>query len=472
MPPKWGELNPQTLARVIEGRLAGESGEVLIQGISTDSRSIRAGQIFWALSGERFDGHDFVLEALSKGACGAVVENAFMAAGPPPKGAFIIGVKDTLWALGQLAQWWRKEFSRLKLAAITGSSGKTTTKELTASVLGLRHHTLKTQGNFNNLIGLPLTMLDLEDRHSRAVVEIGMNRPGEIARLTEISNPDVGAITNVGKVHLEGVGDLEGVARAKLEIAHAMRQEVPLILNGDDTFLMERAAPIRRTKFSFGLGKGNWVRAEAIEDHGLKGICFKLCVDQRRADVRLKVPGIHNVYNALAASALCLILGEELRTISEGLSRFQGLKGRFQVANLRGGVTVVDDTYNSNPLSLKRALDNVKKLGFKAEKTIVVLGDMLELGNYTHQAHIEAGNWVGQMRPKLSIFIGEFATHMKDGALEEGLGEERIMVLPGHHEILNTLMEQMEEGDLIFLKASRGVGLDQVVAMLKEKVGQ
>jgi len=401
-----------------------------------------------------------------------VVEKEYLEKAPVSEGTFLIGVRDTLRALGRLARWWRKEFKDLKLAAITGSAGKTTTKEFAASVFALRHGTLKTQGNLNNLIGLPLTVLGLEDRHSRAVIEMGMNRPGEIARLTEISDPDVGVITNVGKVHLEGVGSLEGVARAKLEMAYNMREGAAIVLNGDDAFLMDKASSIRRHKLTFGLGKGNWVRAEAVEDRGVAGMAFNLCVEGSKVNVRLKVPGIQNVLNALAASALCLVLGEELATISEGLSGFRGLKGRFQVSSLSNGATLVDDTYNSSPLSLKTALDNLSRLGFKAEKTIVVLGDMLELGPYAYQAHREAGSWVGQLGPRLAIFTGEFASYMREGAVEEGMDGEQIVILSDHHEIVTRLMEQMSEGDLIFLKASRLIGLDRVVNLLKQRAGQ
>lgn len=467
MAPTWGKIDLEQIARILGGRLIGLGQRSLVNGISTDSRTIRPGQLFWALEGERFDGHDFVLEALSKGACGAVVREGYLSGDIELEGPALIGVPDTLEALGRLAQWWRKECKDTRLAAVTGSAGKTTTKEMAAAILGIRHEILKTQGNLNNLIGLPLTILGLEDRHARAVIEMGMNRPGEIARLTQISDPDVGVITNVGRAHLEGVGTLEGVARAKLEMAHEMRAQAPLVLNGDDFTLMEHASSIKREMLTFGLGQGNWIRAGSIEDLGLDGTRFRIHVDGREMDVRLRVPGLQNIYNALAAAALCLLLGEDLDNISQGLEGYGGLKGRFQVKKIPPGVTLVDDTYNSNPLSLKRAFECITTTAGDSSRVIVVLGDMLELGEHSVSAHREAGAWVARLGPRLAIFTGAFAREFKRGAVEEGMDPQRVRIEDSHHEIVRSVTGELKQGDLIFLKASRLVGLDRVVELLE-----
>ena len=466
----WGKIAAKEIVIPIDGDWVSGKHQTILRGLSTDSRTIGAGELFWALNGEQYDGHDFVGRAIERGAAGIVVQkdywkseggkNKSLTSGFPDP--VIITVNNTLQALGDLARWWRQQHD-VQLVAITGSAGKTTTKEMAASILELSQETLKNQGNFNNLIGLPLTIVQLNERYRRAVLEMGMNHPGEIARLTDIADPDVGVITNVGMVHLEGLGDLEGVARAKVELVERLSSRGKVILNGDDELLVKTASIFRKDALLFGLGEKNHVRAHRIRNLGKEGISFDLQYQGDSWPVRTKVPGVQNVLNSLAAASACLCLNEPPENIVEGLARFSGIKGRFAVIHLLGGVTVVDDTYNANPLSLKAALESVEALTDKGSRIIVALGEMMELGDATVRAHQEAGQRVAELGTYHFLAIGEHAHDMTRGAVKAGMQKKHAQVVRTHEEMVKRIREEMREGDLIFLKASRRMALEKVV---------
>jgi UDP-N-acetylmuramoyl-tripeptide--D-alanyl-D-alanine ligase len=296
---------------------------------------------------------------------------------------------------------------------------------------------------------------------------MGMNHPGEIARLTEIADPDVGVITNVGMVHLEGLGDLEGVARAKVELVEKMSSRGKVILNGDDELLVKTASIFRKDALLFGLGGKNHVRAHRIRNLGKEGISFDLQYQGTSWPVKVTVPGIQNVLNGLAAAATCLCLNEPPENIVEGLARFAGVKGRFVVMPLPGGVTVVDDTYNANPLSLKAALESVEALTNKGSRIIVALGEMMELGDATVRAHQEVGQRVAELGTYHFLAIGEHANDMTRGAVKAGMQKKHSEVVRTHKEMVKRIREEMREGDLIFLKGSRKMTLEKVVKELK-----
>ena len=451
----------------MQGELLRGSRDRSFSGISTDSRSVGEGQLFWALKGETFDGHDFVKEAIRKGAAGVVVDKEKTAALPANTGAAILCVPDTLKALGDLARWWRHRFMA-RVAAITGSAGKTTTKEMTSAILSLEGSTLKNEGNFNNLIGLPLSLFLLHESHRYAVLEMGMNRPGEIGRLTEITDPDVGLITNVGRAHLEGVGSIEGVARAKVELLEKMSPRALAILNGDDRFLMQAAAVFRMKPITFGQGLQNSVRAEKIRNLGREGFSFDIYWKEKSFSVRLRVPGLQNVYNALAAAAIALSMSLSTDRIQEGLARFEGIKGRFTVVPLPNGSILIDDTYNSNPSSLRAALESIGALVPQGTKLIVGLGEMLELGDETVQGHVEAGEMVAEAGADWFVALGDHAPEMIRGAVDKGFPQERAICVKDHQEMGAKILEMMKPGDLVLLKASRRTGLDRVADKLKE----
>jgi UDP-N-acetylmuramoyl-tripeptide--D-alanyl-D-alanine ligase len=451
----------------IKGRLLRGSRDRSFSGISTDSRTVGKGQLFWALKGETFDGHDFVKEAIKKGAAAVVVNEDWAFDLPANTRASLIGVPDTLKALGDLARRWRRRF-KARVAAITGSGGKTTTKEMTSAILSLEGSTLKNEGNFNNLIGLPLSLFLLEKSHRYAVLEMGMNRPGEIGRLTEIADPDIGLITNVGRAHLEGVGSIEGVARAKVELLDKLAPRALAILNGDDRILLQAAAAFRKKPVTFGQGLQNPVRAEKIRNLGREGFSFDIHWEGKPFPVRLRVPGFHNVYNALAAAAIALSLDLSTERIQEGLSEFKGIKGRFKVVPLPDGSILIDDTYNSNPSSLRLALESLKALAPRGRRLIVGLGEMLELGEETEAGHVEAGEMVAKSGADWLVALGDHAPEMIRGALDMGFPRKRAIRVKDHKEMEATILEVMKPGDLVFLKASRRTGLDRVADRIRE----
>lgn len=466
MSTAWGEITVEEILSPIAGICVSGQPHAVLAGLSTDSREIRPGELFWALKGEQYDGYDFALEAIEQGAAGLVVQKGCRPQISGTKDAVVIEVDDTLKALGDLAGWWRRQHN-VRVVAITGSAGKTSTKEMAAGILELSNRTLKNQGNFNNLIGLPLTLLQLEQGFRNAVLEMGMNRPGEIARLTEIASPDVGVITNVGMAHLQGVGDIEGVARAKAELAEKISSKGKVAVNGDDELLLRTVSAFRKEMISFGLGERNRVRADRIQSCGLDGCSFNLHYQGESWTVRLSVPGLQNVFNALAAAAVAFCLHEPPEHIVEGLNAFVGVKGRFAVMSLPEHIILVDDTYNANPLSLKAALASIESLIEEEGRIIVGLGEMLELGDATVSAHREAGRMVAELRPHFFLAIGEHAHEMVKGAVESGLPLDRAEIIETHDQMLKKIRDEMRKGDLIFLKGSREVGLEKVVEGLK-----
>ena len=463
----WGEITAEEILSPINGTLFSGKRHTVLAGVSTDSRKIRPGELFWALKGKRYDGHEFVEKALDSGAAGIVVQEGYDLKISRAAGRVVIAVADTLKALGDLAGWWRRRHN-VRVVAITGSAGKTTTKEMTATILDLGSRTSKSRGNFNNLIGLPLTLLGVDERHRNSVLEMGMNRPGEIARLTEIADPDIGIITNVGMAHLEGVGDLEGVAMAKAELIDKISSNGYLILNGDDRLLMNTAAAFQKEVITFGVERENDVRAANIQDMGRDGISLDIQYQGNSWPVRLKVPGYQNVSNALAAAAAALCLNEPTENIIEGLGRFAGVKGRFMVARVPGGAIVVDDTYNANPLSLKAALYSIQSLADGGGRIFVGLGEMMELGDAAVSAHLEAGRKVAELNPHLFLAMGEHAQEMVKGAVVSGVPLDHTEVVKTHMEMVRRIRDELREGDLIFLKGSLKMGLFRVVDGLKK----
>lgn len=466
MTAKWGEITVEEIILPIRGELISGRRESLLTGLSTDSRDVIPGQLFWALKGERYDGHDYIQNAVEKGASGIVIKKDYKPEISPRNDCAVITVTDTLKALGDLARWWRDKHS-VRVAVITGSVGKSTTKEMTAGILGLRVKTLKNRGNLNNLVGLPLTIFQLTEKHRRAVLEMGMNQPGEIARLTEIANPDVGLITNVARAHLEGVGSIRGVAKAKVELLEKISSDGQVLLNGDDELLMRAALPFGRKITTYGLGSGNEIRAENIRNLGREGVSFELRYYGNSIAIRLRIPGLQNVVNALAASAIAISMKESPNDIVKGLNSFKGIHGRFMLVPLSDDVTLVDDTYNSNPSSLKAVIDSLKELVAAGGRVIVGLGEMLELGDETLSAHREAGGMVADLGAYLFLAMGEHAREMINGAVSRGFPPERARVVDTHQEMGQKIIEIMKKGDLILLKGSRRIGLERVSQILK-----
>ncbi len=468
MTAEWGEITAKEIIKPLNGELVSGTAGSVLTGISTDSRNIEAGNLFLALRGERYDGHDFVQQAVEQGASGVVIEKGRKKDISANNGAAVIEVRDTLKALGDLAGWWRHEHNVL-VAAITGSSGKTTAKEMTANILSLGARTIKNEGNLNNLIGLPQTLLQIGRKERRAVLEMGMNRPGEIGRLTEIADPDIGLITNVARVHLEGVGDIMGVARAKAELLEKISDKGRIILYGDDDLLMKEASRFKREIITYGLGPGNEIRADKIRSLGWEGTLFDLQYHGESAAIRIKVPGRQNLFNALAAAAIALCVEENFKHIAAGLGSFEGIRGRFMPFSLPDDIILVDDTYNSNPYSLRAALDSIREIAGGGRRLIAGLGEMMELGDETAISHLEAGCMVAESGASYLFAMGDHACEMVKGALEKGMSPERAIEAETHQDMAQKIGDVIKKGDLILLKGSRKIGLEKVFQSLKER---
>ena len=430
--------------------------------VSTDSRTVDAGDLFVALRGERYDGHRFVENALERGAKGALVEE------PPPEDvlrcreAAIVVVPDCLKALGDLAAGWRRKFS-VPVGVLTGSNGKTTTKEMTLAILRLCFSCLWSPGNYNNRIGLPLTLLMLKPEHERVILEMGMNEPGEIRVLTRIANPQAAALLNVGPAHLERFFSVEAVAEAKGEMLETMPPEAVFVFNCDDPRVRTLAHRWKGHGRSFGFSRDAEIRLlDAREDGRVQKIRIEVMGNEVATEIHL--PGRHNLTNALAAVALSSVLGAPLEAVEEGLARFRTMEGRFSV-RMYEDFTIVDDSYNANPASMESALETLREVSGDADR-ILVLGDMLELGTFSEEAHRDLGRKAGRLRPSLLCVTGSYAKWVVEGAGEEGVPEKRIVLFEDVKSVAREILAHMEGGEWVLIKGSRGMALERVVEEL------
>jgi len=380
------------------GRLVGD--DRAISGVSTDTRAIGQGQLFVALRGERFDAHDFIGQALAAGAAALLVsDQASVPAGVPA-----VVVDDTRLALGKLAAAWRARFT-IPVIAVTGSNGKTTTKEMIAAILKAQFGdaVLATRGNLNNDIGLPLTLLALDETHRAAVIEMGMNHPGEIAYLAGLGAPTVALVTNAQRAHLEGMGDLDEVAREKGSIFTGLAADGVAVINADDSYAdLWRALAGTHRQLSFGIERAADVRG-VLRQHGLE-TRLSLRTPEGPVELHLAVPGRHNARNAAAAAAACLAAGIPLAAVVTGLEHFSGVKGRLQIREGRAGALVIDDTYNANPDSVRAAIE---VLAATIGRKLLVLGDMGEIGEASGQYHDEIGGYAKSQGIDLLFGLGD-----------------------------------------------------------------
>jgi UDP-N-acetylmuramoyl-tripeptide--D-alanyl-D-alanine ligase len=438
--------------------------------VGTDSRTLEAGELFVPLSGPNFEGHRFVAAALERGACGALLKAGEEVPSASFPDRFFIRVPDTLKALGDLAHFWR-EHHRVKVAAITGSNGKTTTKEMTARILERRLRILKNEGNLNNLVGLPLSLFKLGAEHEVAVLEMGMNTPGEIRRLKAIADPQISLITNIGRAHLEFLGSLEGVARAKGELWEGLREEDWIAVNADDERVKRLAGPARCRKRTFGIEQPAEIRGGEISVAEGRGVHFTLCAAGRKVRVKLSVFGRHNVFNALAAASLADILGMDLEEIAAGLETFQPVHSRGRAVLLPGDIRVLDDSYNSNPDSLRATLVAFAEMKGK-NRGLAVLGDMLEVGPSSPEFHEQAGRGVAAMGLARLLVFGDAARGIAQGAREAGMDEKKIQAPADLEELVAALEKALEPGDWVLIKGSRRMRLERVVEALKSRRGR
>lgn len=457
-------LSLEEVLRFTGGQPAGPAGERVFRRVSTDSRNLEPGDLFVALKGEKFDGYDFCGEALRKGAGAVLVDRPLPDDLVRAFRPLEIRVRDTLRALGDLAAGWRQRFP-VPVAVLTGSNGKTTTKEMAVTILRLSFRCLWSPGNFNNRIGLPLTLLRLGPEHERVVLEMGMNEPGEIRELTRIAQPQTGVLLNVGPAHLEKFADLDGIAAAKGEMLDALPEGALFIYNQDDPRVASLARRWPGPKRNFGFGPDCDVRL--LEEHGTAtSRKIRLSVQGLSVQAVLRLPGRHNLYNALAAAALAHSQGATVESIQEGLSRFQGMSGRFSMEPGER-FTIVNDTYNANPRSMECALETLEEIGPSGGR-ILVLGDMLELGAQSEQAHFELGRRAARFQPAALFVTGAFAHKVKEGALAEGYDEKKIELFEDPSRAARKILERIQGGEWILIKGSRGMAMERVARALKE----
>lgn len=474
------------VTRALGGDPDNRKNNLCFQGICTDTRALQRGELFIALRGESFDGHDYVKRAVKAGAGGLVIaDNAlFEDSSDIP----IFRVADTQKALGSLAGFRRRQLALLskpKVIGVTGSTGKTTVKEMISSIFEKQwpdcetaplNRVLKTKGNFNNLIGLPLSLLPMELKHRVAVLEMGMNIPGEISQLAEIADPDISCIVNVHGAHLEGLGSIEGVAHEKAQLFSGTKKGGILVVNSDDPFVVEAAAYHDHKKIFYSTRNSPdkkvdlYVTDMACREDG--NMSFKLHIEKKAYQVNLGVPGEHNVANSLAAAAVGFAAGVSDDILISGLESFKASDKRLQIVNSKMGYSIINDTYNANPVSMKAGLATLSAM--KGEIKIAVLGDMLELGKKGAEAHFNVGQVAGEAGLAYLFIVGNFAKELAAGAADAGMAEDQIKIFTTKEEIPTRIKQLEQEGRLtgnswIFVKASRGMRLETVVESLVEK---
>lgn len=456
-------LTVQEVVRAIHGALVGGDLGVPVTGVSIDSRTLEVGEAFFAIRGHHLDGHAFVRDAATRGASCLIVHHL---PDQIPPDVPVILVDDTTRALARLAAFHRSRFA-VPLVAVTGSNGKTTTKEMVAAILAALGPVLKSAASFNNQWGLPLTLLKLRSEHRAVVVELGANQRGEIAALAEVARPTVGIVTTVAAVHTEFFGSLEEVQREKGALVRAIPAEGRVILNGDDARVRAMAAEARCPVLFYGMSAEADVRAVGPIDEAVQGASFTLEVGGARSLVRLAFAGRHNVLNALAAAAAGTALGLSLPEIVQGLERARPLKGRC-VWRRAGGVRILDDTYNANPAAVDAALAILARAR-GAGRILVALGDMLELGEMAEAAHREAGRKVAQLGVAEFVGVGLLARHAAEAARDAGLAESHYVETTEGAVAL--LLKRLVPGDYLLVKGSRGMRMERVVDALVARLG-
>lgn len=447
------------MADATGGTIVAEGSRAGFSSVSTDTRTITDGALFVALKGENFDGHDFMEQALDAGAAGLLAERE---PDCDTSGRTIILVKDALFALGDVANLWRKSLDA-RLIAITGSNGKTTTKEMVARVLAQRYRMHKNDANLNNLVGVPQTLLAMPGETEAAVIEMGMNAPGEIARLTDIADPDFGLITNVGPAHLAGLGDLGGVKEAKGELFAHIREDATILVNGDDPRVAELAERTANPRLVFGAVEGADVALREILEEGPEGTRFSVEMGGEETEIFLGLPGRHHVANTLAAAAAALGFGLGPGDVARALDGYRGFTGRMETKRAPRGFLIIDDTYNANPGSVVQALKTLA--GFSPGKRFAVLGDMLELGPNSAKLHHRVGLAAARCADFL-FALGEMASEYADGGREGGLNAGRVHLGESHEELADKVLDLAAPGDFVLVKGSRGMRMEKVVGAL------
>ena len=453
------------LLTVVNGRLQGPTSVATVSGASVDSRAVTPGTLFVALRGEHTDGHRFVADALRAGAVAALVDRPIQL--PAGVDAAVVTVADPLAALQELAAWWRSRHA-VRVVGITGSTGKTIAKEITADLLSRTLRTLRNEGNLNSETGLPMTLLRLEPEHEVAVLEMSMYTVGEIARLAELARPEIGIVLAVHPTHLERAGSIERIAQAKAELPEALPPDGLAILNADDSRVAAMRDRTRATVRTYGLGPAAEVRAGEIASHGLAGTEFTITAPWGTRRVTSATPGRHLVPHALAAAAAAEWLGVPFDEVAAGLAAGSRAAHRMEIVGGSSGATLVDDTYNASPVSVAGALDFLAETPLpQGRRRIAVLGDMLELGPDEERLHREIGDRAARAADAI-VAVGPRGRWIAEGA--RAAGGRRVLEADDAEDAAAVLERELAPGvgDLVLLKASRGIALDRAVDLLRD----
>jgi len=448
-----------------QGVLLRGDPRTVFAAISTDSRDIRAGDLFVPLKGTTFDGHEFVLPALEAGARGSLVDRDGNREIPHKlTNHVLIQVRDTLRALSDLASAYRKSYT-LPLIAVTGSSGKTTVKEMIATVLGRSHHPLVSQGNLNNMIGLPMTVLNLNPAHTVAVVEAGVNTAGEMKYLAKAASPDVAVITTIGPAHLEGLGSIEQVADEKFELVRALSAQGTAVIPERNPYLESHLSQARCAMVSFGIEHGDY-RATKIRE--TEGTCFEMIAPHGVVEVSFKAVGRHNITNALAASAACAAVGVPLPEIADALRAFVPPTWRVEILSLSGGRILIRDCYNANPQSMKSALQALALRG-DTRPRLAILADMMELGPYSAKLHQEIGEEVARLGIDRLVFVGEYGERVAEGFRSARGDPGAVEVFQDKQDAWRAIRPEIKNFGAILVKGSRATKMETMAESILEE---
>ncbi|MEM6884641.1 MAG: UDP-N-acetylmuramoyl-tripeptide--D-alanyl-D-alanine ligase, partial [Verrucomicrobiota bacterium] len=446
------------------GSLLQGSGERFVNRVSTDTRTLQPGDLFVALRGEHFNGHDYAAAAAQKGAIAMLCDEKFDAA-QAPAGLSLICVNDTLTGLQQLASAYRQSLD-VRVVGITGSNGKTSTKEMVAAALEVQFDVQKTQGNLNNHIGVPLTLLSLEESTEIAVVEMGMNHPGEIQPLAEMAAPDIGIVTGIGWVHVEAFDSRDGIAEEKGALIRALSDSGTAIVNGDDSLLDRTEAWTKARIIRAGFGESNTIRISEVSATEA-GTLFKVAHDGESVEVSIPLFGAHMAANAALALAAAQVCGVSLEAAASGLSQLELPGGRLKLhRHLRGWI--LDDTYNASPDSIVAGMDSLRLIPGEGRR-VALLGAMAELGNHSEQLHRWVGEQAAQKQIDLLGVMGPDANFYLEGAKSEGMDASRMQLGESHQKMARAYLDQSEPSDVILVKGSRSMSMEQVVSLIQEE---
>lgn len=455
-------LSVKEIVDVTGGKLLSGDINSTISGISTDSRTIKEGELFIPLKGENFDGEMFVENALKIGS--ASLTESLNNGGKFDKP--IIFVDDTKEALHKIAKYYREKF-QIPFIAVTGSSGKTTTKDMIYDVLSMKYNVLKTEGNFNNEVGLPLTIFRINKEHDIAVVEMGMSGFGEIRRLKSIAEPNIAVYTNIGVAHIEKLGSRENILKAKSELVEDFKEGSTVILNADDDMLIKLMNKSGPQYITYGIDNGDVKAFDIVcKEESVK---YKVTIDGYMMDVELNVPGKHNIYNSLAAICIGIKFDVNKEDIRKALAQFKPSAMRLNILDA-GGIKIINDVYNANPESMRAALSVLKE--YKDRRKIAVLGNMLELGDHSVLAHEEVGKYVKDGNIDVLITVGEFASKIAEGAIKNGMDAKDVMICKNNVEACEKIKNIKRNNDVFLIKGSRGMKMEEIVKFLQESASK